>query len=112
MPWRILPVSLLALILTSCGSNPGGGYGGEDGKKVADLISGLDEALQRPKELGVVFAAGAAPKDAELKKFRGLSFALVGKPSVSRTTATAKVAVEKSSTGDKLGEKEWTFVKE
>ena len=56
--------------------------------------------------------AGAAPKGAARKKYVGYQYRLVGRPTISGETATATVAFEKSSTGEKAGEKTWEFVRE
>jgi hypothetical protein len=101
---------LLAVLLSSCSSGGVSSYGGEEGKKVADLISNLDDDLQESPK--TVFATGSVPQPNVLKKYLGMTYSLVGKPSVDGTTATARVAIERSATGDKVGEMDWTFVKE
>jgi hypothetical protein len=111
---RALLTALLAVLLSSCsGGGKPGNYGGADGKKIADLISDLDDTLQNPKKTAATFSGDAQAKvTAGLAKYRSLTYSLVGEPVVSGNTATAQVAIEQSSSGKKLGEKEWTFVKE
>lgn len=109
---------LLGLLLgmataAGCGGpNPARDYGGEDGKKVADLISEFEDLTNKPKEFAQAFAAGVAPKGAAQKKYNSYQYRLVGRPTVSGETATATITIEKPSTGDKIGEKTWEFAKE
>ena len=101
------------LALASCGGPGGTDYGGADGKLVADLIYGLDDTLQNPKSFTAAVTKEAAAKiAAEVSRYRGLTYSVVGKPVVNGEAATAQVAMEQTFTGKKLGEKEWTFVKQ
>jgi hypothetical protein len=107
-------VAVSALLFAGCGGIKDNAteYGGSDGKQVADLINDFDDLKSDAKRMETAFAAGALPKPADQKKYISLAFKLVGKPAVNGATATATVAVEKSTTGDKVGEKQWEFVKE
>lgn len=108
-----LAVALLGVV--GCGGdktvNPSD-YGGAEGLKIATLIGDFDDLKNDARKIGTAFAAGAAPKGADYRKFGTLGFHLVGKPTVTGDTATAKVSVEKPATGEKVGETEWAFVKE
>ncbi|MCI0465110.1 MAG: hypothetical protein L0Z62_49950 [Gemmataceae bacterium] len=104
---------LFFLLLAGCGgSDPAQEFGGEEGKKIASLIRGFSDDVTNPKELEKAFVAGAAPKGAAQKKYQGYQYCPVGKPSISGDTAKATVSFEKLSTGDRLSEKTWEFVKE
>ena len=99
-------------LLVGCGQpNNASSYGGEDGKRIADVVGEFDELLQRPKQLEEAFVAGAAPKGAAVRKYLGHQFTLVGRPAVTGETGKATVAVEKSATGAKLAEVTWEFAK-
>ncbi len=100
-----------ALLLAGCGGTGEPRFSGEAGQ-IAELIHDFEDLTNSPETLPSAFAAGAAPKGAAQKKYVGLQYTLAGKPSVSGDTATAIVVIEKSATGDKLGEKTWDFVKE
>ncbi len=112
--WLILPVALVCLIaITGCGGDSGGqplDMGGEDGTKIATLLEDVNDAVGNPKKLDTLFAKGVKPADP--KKFAKNSYSIVGKPSVSGTTATAKVRVDPAGGGTTLGEVEWTFEKD
>ena len=109
---RLLLLFFAAFLLNGCGSrNNASAYGGEDGKKIADLVGDFDDLMSKPKQFEEAFVAGAAPKGAAAKKYVGHQFTLVGTPTVSGDTGKATVAIEKTTTGTKLGEKSWEFAK-
>jgi hypothetical protein len=76
------------------------------------LIGDMDDVLQSPPKTAAVFLREATPNEELVWKYRRLTYSLVGTPAVSGGTATAQVAIELSSSGKKLGEKQWTFVKQ
>jgi hypothetical protein len=103
---------LLAALLAGCGGpDMSSRYGGEDGKKIADLVGDFDDLVGKPKQLEAAFVAGAAPKGAALKKYLGVQLTLVGTPKVAGDTGKATIAFERSASGEKLGEKTWEFAK-
>src|SRR5262245_9812499 len=109
---RLMLLFLVAFPSIGCGrQDKTSTYGGEDGKKIADLVGDFDDLTSRPKHFEEAFVAGAAPKGAAAKKYIGHQFTLVGTPTVTGDTGKATVAIEKSATGTKLGEKSWEFAK-
>ena len=107
-PAYLVVLGLLAIV--GCG---GGGetksldMGGEDGNKISMLIEEMNDAVGNKKKLAELFVSGA--KLPEPKASMGMSFFIVGKPSVQGTSATAKVRIDKNSQA--AGEKQWTFEK-
>jgi hypothetical protein len=59
------------------------------------------------------FVTGAAPSEADQKKYVGLMFRPVAAetPKISDNTATVKVEIEEGATGAKKGVVEWTVEK-
>lgn len=110
----IVPVAALAFALAlGCGGGSDGqplDMGGPDGDKISALIEDVNDAVGSPKKQDLLFAKGAKPADQ--KKFAKCAYSIVGRPSVSGGTATAKVRVDPASGGEKLGEVEWTFEKD
>lgn len=101
---------LLALALGCAGSEAAKGpdMGGEDGTKVAALVDDMNDAVGNPRKVAALFAAGGRPPDAA--KTKGLSFSVVNRPAVTGAGATCKVRVDRG--GGKVGEPDWSFVKE
>jgi hypothetical protein len=97
------------LLLAGCGGRVED-FGGAEGKAIADLISHFDDLQTRPKDFEAAFVASAVPKGAARKKYSNYQYSLLGRPTVSGTTATATVAMERP--GDKPIEKTWEFAKE
>jgi hypothetical protein len=78
---------------------------------VKEAISGLPGAATDPQEFRAMFVEGAAPPESEREKYhpymcRAKSLKIDG------NTATAKVEVEDGSTGQIVGEVEWTLVRQ
>ena len=99
--------------LFGCGSDSDSkplDMGGPDGDKISSLIEELNEAVGNPKKLDAMFMKGSKPVDS--KKMTKCGFSIVGKPSVSGSTGTAKVRVDPAGGGATLGEVEWTFEKD
>ena len=112
--WYALPVLAVALaLLAGCGGGTEGkalDMGGVDGSKVATVIEDFNDAVGNRKKLDALFAKGAKPSDT--KTLIKYTYSIVGKPSVSGTTATAKVRIDPTGGGPTLGEKEWSFEKD
>lgn len=109
--WFAPPVLAVALaLLAGCGGSDGKplDMGGEDGSKISTVIEDINDAVGNPKKLDTLFVKGAKPADP--KKFAKCSFTIVGKPTVSGTTAASKVRVD--GDGKMLGEVEWKFEKD
>jgi hypothetical protein len=83
--------------------------GGPDGDKISALIEEVNEGIGSAKEVESLFVKGTKPDTRKMGKF---GYTVVGKPTVSGTTATAKVRVDPASGGATVGEVEWTFEKE
>jgi hypothetical protein len=103
----------LAFALVGCGGSTDGkplDMGGEDGNKISALIEEVNEGIGSAREADALFAKGSKPAD--LKKFTKFTYSIVGKPSVTGSTGTAKVRIDPAGGGQSLGEKEWTFEKD
>ncbi len=110
---------LLALVavvfaVPGCGSNGSNGppaldFGSEDGKKIAELVSDLNEAKATAQKFKTLFVA---PAPSNWKTYEALNFDVVGKPKVDGTQATAKVKIRSDADQAEKGEKEWAFAKE
>lgn len=111
--WLILFVTLGCLFaLTGCGGDSGGkplDMGGEDGSKISTVIEDVNDAVGNTKQLDTLFVKGSKPSDP--KKMVKYGYSIVGKPTVSGTTGTAKVRVDPAGGGATVGEVEWTFEK-
>jgi hypothetical protein len=93
-----------------CGSPPPAeplNMGGEDGSAIATIIEDFNDAITSQKKLSALFASGA--KQPEMSKLTGLSFSIVGKPTVTGGSAKAQVLIEKA--GQKVAEATWSFEK-
>jgi hypothetical protein len=104
---------LILLVLLACGCGDGGSQkrldmGGADGDLISLLIEDVNETAGDLKKMTSLFVKGSKPAD--LKKLDSQSFSIVGRPSVSGTSATAKVRVDRA--GKMLGEVDWTFEKD
>jgi hypothetical protein len=111
--WFAPPVLAVTLaLLTGCGGTDGKplDMGGEDGSKISAVIEDVNDAVGNPKKLDTLFVKGAKPADP--KKFAKCGYTIVGKPTVSGTTATAKVRIDPAGGGQSLGEQEWSFEKD
>jgi hypothetical protein len=101
------------LALAGC---PGGGtgrdFGSPEGKAIADQLDGLVEDKGRKEKYQLYFVKGVEPKGADVKKFASHEYQLVGTPSISGDTATARIEVRKEDTRDTVGQVEWTFARE
>ena len=106
--------SVLILIALSCSagctSSPPSSVdmGGEEGTKVAVVVEDLNEAKGDAKKMSPLFLT--KPSVADSKKFNELNFYVSGKPSVSGSTASCKVSIEKQD-GTSQGVQEWTLEK-
>lgn len=107
MMWAAF-LTLFVLGCDGAGTPKGPDMGSEDGLKVAGLIDELNDAVGNPRKIAALFATGGKLPDATRTK--GLSFSVVNKPAVAGADATCKVRVDRG--GGKLGEQDWSFVKE
>lgn len=105
---RITVLYLLTAFLFGCGDKKSElpDMGGDDGRAVAELVEEMSDATSNTKKLNKLFANGSKPP--ELSKLKGCMFYIVGKPTVSGTSAEAKVKIDK---GAQSSEKDWTFEK-
>lgn len=107
---RTVAALLLAVVLlgvAGCGREPAGPTPAE---QVQMLVADLPDAAGKPDRVKDVFAAGAAPPDAQQAEYRRLTFR-AGEPSLSGDSGTVPVTVEDAS-GTKLGEVEWSVTRE
>lgn len=113
MKFQLFPLVVLTGLFVGCGSSTGPSYGGEEGRKIAQLVDALIDDRSDIRRTSAHFAQGSSPKPEEWKKLAPFSFELVGNPSITGTDATAKVRVVYDSDHSKeKGEVEWKFRKE
>ncbi len=107
-----LAMMLCFLGLTGCGVGSSGSVdmGSPEGKLIAECVENFNDSSGNVSKLNKSFPNGSAPTAP--KKFAGLAFYVVGKPSVTGEQATCKVRVEKANNGNLLGEQDWSFIKE
>jgi hypothetical protein len=104
---RRLFIPVLLVGLAGCGgSSKPLDLGGEEGTKIGQLLEELNDAIDQPKKLKGLLAAGATVPSA--KSLGGLQFYIKGKPSVQGSEGTCKVLVS-SPKGEK--EVDWSFLK-
>jgi hypothetical protein len=105
---QALLAALFSLMLIGCGEDKPKApeLGGEDGMAIARCIEDVGDSTNNAKKLSELFVAGSKPP--ELTQLKGCMFGMVGKPSMSGTTATAKVKIDKDG---KSSEQVWTFEK-
>lgn len=109
---RLLPLAFALFIpaLAGCGGGDTAGtgvLGGEDERKIANLISEFNEVKGNQAKLKVLFAdPPARPKDYEKREFT----IPLGGVKVTGDTATAAVEVRQDD-ATLLGSREWTFAK-
>jgi hypothetical protein len=80
--------------------------GGEEGAKVALVIEDLNEIKHNAKRVSELFASKSGVPDS--KKLNQFVFYVKGKPTVTGSTATCMVLIEKND-GTVAGELEWSF---
>src|SRR5262245_9114663 len=101
MRWQHLSFLVLfagVSAIAGCSSNSSGpSYGGEEGRKIAFLISAVNDDKSTSANLAKLFAAGSAPKD--LRRYATYEYEVDGKPTVSGTTATAKIKMTREGNG-------------
>src|SRR5262245_60639250 len=108
-------LTVVALLLAGCSATStdrGPSYGGEDGKKIARRVDALIDDRSSHPRMSKHFAKGAAPDARQWPKYAPYAFEVVGDPSISGTTATAKVRIVQDSDRKEVGQVEWSFVKE
>jgi hypothetical protein len=110
IPWAAFFFFLVVGFVSGCSQSASQGLdmGSEDGKQIAELVEQLNDDGGRAKKAKEIFAAGGK----ESKNYGIFRYDLKGKPSVSGTTATATILIEKLAGGDAPTEKQWEFVKE
>lgn len=109
----LLALVVVVFAVPGCWSNGSNGppaldFGSEDGKKIAELVSDLNEAKATAQRFKALFVAPAPPNWAA---YETLNFDVVGKPKVDGTQATATVKIRSDADQAEKGEKEWTFAK-
>ncbi len=85
--------------------------GGEDGKKISELVERMNDESNSVAKLKDMFATGTPIEKKQTKTYSLYHYDLKGKVRVEGTTATGIVAIEKTAGGEPV-EKEWAFVKE
>ena len=109
---RIFAFAVL-LAAAGCGGSESPGkaldLGGPDATAIATVIEDLNDAVGSNKKLEPMFVKGSKPTDP--KKMAKCSYYIVGKPSVSGSTAKCKVRIDDAA-GKTLGEPEWEFEKD
>ena len=100
-----------SLFLPGCGG--GGGTPGKESEadQVAQAVREFQGATANPKWFAGAFAQGAAPAEAQRKRYVKHTYA-PGSVSISGDTATIKIKVCDEKYEKVLSETEWTLVKE
>jgi hypothetical protein len=113
-PCLLVSLSALTAALAGCGGGASvPSRGSEDGRQIAVLIGNFNDDVSSSKRMTASFAKGAmSTKAADVKRYGNYMYEVVGAPSVSGDTATAKVKMRENRSGDTHGPLEWTFVKE
>lgn len=96
--------------LVGCGgeSNPTPlDFGGPDATAIAVVIEEMNEAIGSVKKLDQL----VIKKPTDMKKLTKYSYSIVGKPTVSGTTATATVRLEEMKNSANSVEQNWEFEK-
>jgi hypothetical protein len=83
-----------------------------DRYEIEKIVGRFEDAVGTASGLKGVFAADALPKGTAAKEYQKYSYHPVGKPEISGTTATARVKITNTKTGDEVSQQEWTFVKD
>ena len=100
---------LITSCLFGCGGSAGpADMGGEEGSKVAVLVEDLNEVKHNAKKMADFFSV--KPSSTDAKKMNTMTFYVKGKPTVSGSTATCNIQIEKQD-GTPIGEMEWNFEK-
>jgi hypothetical protein len=107
-PLGFLALALFCLLAVGCGGGGGAGTPEEE-RQLGSQVSMLADMADKYDTFKEQFAAGAAPPEAEMKKYGELQFA-GDPPKITGDTATIPITVIKQ--GQILGKVEWTAVKE
>jgi hypothetical protein len=99
---------VIALVI-GCGGSQKGGPPPVDQVKM--LVANLPDAASRPDRWQTPFATGMAPAESERAKYSKLGIHATD-AKLDGDNGTVKVLVEDAMTGTKVGEVEWTVVKE
>ena len=101
------PILALALLAAGCG---GGQPSASDTDRLVGLVSALSDAAKDADACKKLFAADAAPKDADRARYARYNYELKSsQPSGEQCTLT--VAVRDVGSGKELGEAQWTAVR-
>jgi hypothetical protein len=105
---RLLPFfSLTLLALVGCGPQATVGEATRvDAVQITGVIQSLNDAVQDPAKLQALCVAPLA----DAAKYKDYLYYVGGQPSVTGTTATCKVKLEKPA-GTAAGEPQWEFEK-
>lgn len=110
MSGRYLCVAFTGLMMTTgCGGDKSGGPEAENRQRLTELLASLEDLPSRPKEFAASFVSGTPT--AARQKYVGNVYYLVGAPTISGDSATAKVAIKRVNTSTWLGETTWEFAK-
>ena len=108
-PFAILLLALAAGCSSESQKPPD--FGGDDGKKISELVDRMNDESNSVAKLKDIFATGTPIEKKQTKTYSLYHYDLKGKVRVEGTTATGIVAIEKTAGGEPV-EKEWAFVKE
>src|SRR5262245_33938928 len=109
-PAMILLAFALALTGCSAGNRPAEMPAG-DGRGVVLLVEEVNEHKGNAKKLSGLFASGAAPAAAALKKYDSYEFFMGDPPSVNGASATLVVRIVTVADRQEAGRLEWKFAK-
>ena len=108
---RMLVILGLAMILFVAGctrGTPAQDFGGEEGKRIADLIDELNDFKWTDAEIVSNFSSNAGiPSSADLSRF---DYSIIGQPQVDGDSATCNIRLDRLDDGS-VSEKEWHFKK-
>lgn len=102
----ILPLVMMA---AGCGGPRSATPEDQARASIANLLADFENLPANPKEFAAAFAGGTPT--AARQKYVGNVYRLVGSPTINGGSATAKVAIQRVSTGQWLGEATWEFTK-
>ena len=107
---RVLGIALGAVLLVGCGGDDETPVA-SDSVKFVGLVSSVQGAVNSPDDVGMIFAEGSIPAEADRPKYAAYGFE-VKESMIEGDSAKITVTVHDAKSWNLVGEVQWTAVKQ